>query len=58
MRPEQGIELAALLRVRERVLGPEHPGTLTTRNNLASLTGQAGGCGWGPGSARCAAARA
>ena len=26
----------ALLVVRERVLGPEHPGTLTTRHNLAS----------------------
>ena len=26
----------------ERVLGPEHPHTLTTRGNLASWTGQAG----------------
>ncbi len=24
------------LRIRERVLGPEHPNTLTSRNNLAS----------------------
>jgi hypothetical protein len=28
--------------VRERVLGPEHPATLTARGNLASWTGQAG----------------
>jgi hypothetical protein len=28
--------------VEERVLGPEHPHTLTTRHNLALWTGQAG----------------
>jgi hypothetical protein len=33
---------AALLPVRERVLGPEHPGTLTARHELATWTGQAG----------------
>jgi hypothetical protein len=27
---------------RERVLGPEHPGTLTTRLNIAYWTGQTG----------------
>ena len=32
---------AALLPVRERVLGPEHPDTLATRGNLAHWTGQA-----------------
>ena len=35
-------QLAALLPVRERVLGPEHPDTLTTRANLARWTGEAG----------------
>jgi len=34
--------VAALLPVRERVLGPEDPDTLTARANLASWTGQAG----------------
>ena len=29
-------------RARERVLGPGHPGTLTTRHNLARWTGDAG----------------
>jgi hypothetical protein len=29
---------SALLPDRERVLGPDHPGTLTTRNNIASWT--------------------
>jgi hypothetical protein len=33
---------AVLLPVRERVLGPEHPGTLTARHELATWTGQAG----------------
>ena len=28
--------------LRERVLGPEHPDTLTTRNNLAAWRGEAG----------------
>ncbi len=32
---------AALLRVRERVSGAEHPVTLTTRGNLARWTGEA-----------------
>jgi hypothetical protein len=31
-----------VLAARERVLGPEHPDTLTTRNDLAYWTGQAG----------------
>lgn len=31
----------ALLADRERVLGPDHPHTLTTRNNIAYWTGQA-----------------
>jgi hypothetical protein len=35
-------EHAALLPVRERVLGPEHPDTLTTRASLAYWTGHAG----------------
>ena len=35
-------QFAALLPVRERVLGPEHPDTLTARANLARWTGQAG----------------
>ena len=35
-------QFAALLPVRERVSGPEHPGTLTARSNLARWTGQAG----------------
>ena len=34
-------QFAELLPIRERVLGPEHPDTLTTRRNLASWTGQA-----------------
>jgi len=34
-------QFAALLPVRERVSGPEHPDTLTARHNLASWTGQA-----------------
>jgi hypothetical protein len=35
-------QYAALLPVRERVQGAEHPGTLTTRANLAHWTGRAG----------------
>ncbi len=35
-------QYAALLPVRERVLGPEHRDTLTTRANLARWTGEAG----------------
>jgi hypothetical protein len=35
-------QYAALLPVQERVLGAEHPDTLTTRANLARWTGQAG----------------
>ena len=34
--------IAALLPIRERVLGPDHPETLTTLENLASWTGEAG----------------
>ena len=35
-------QFAALLPVRERVLGPEHPDTLSARGNLARWTGEAG----------------
>jgi hypothetical protein len=35
-------QLAALLPAEERVLGPEHPDTLTTRHELAYWTGKAG----------------
>ena len=35
-------QFAALLPIGERVLGPEHPGTLATRGNLARWTGEAG----------------
>ena len=35
-------QLVALLPDQERVLGPDHPSVLTTRNNLASATGGAG----------------
>ena len=42
MRPGPRDQLAALLPIRERVLGPEHPDTLTTRHNLAYWTGEAG----------------
>ena len=35
-------QYAALLPVEERVLGAEHPDTLTTRGNLARWTGDAG----------------
>ena len=35
-------QYAALLPIRERVQGAEHPDTLTTRANLASWTGRAG----------------
>ena len=31
-----------LLPDQERVLGPDHPDTLTTRGNIASLTGECG----------------
>ena len=34
-------QFAALLPIRERVLGAEHPDTLTTRANLAYWAGQA-----------------
>jgi len=37
--PRRGITLVP---IRERVLGPDHPGTLTTRADLASSTGNAG----------------
>jgi hypothetical protein len=36
------LELAALLPIREQIHGPERPGTLATRDNLAYWTGQAG----------------
>ena len=35
-------QYAALLPIRERVLGAEHPDTLTTRAELAGWTGAAG----------------
>jgi hypothetical protein len=35
-------QFAALLPVRERVSGPEHPSTLAVRHNLAYWTGKAG----------------
>jgi hypothetical protein len=35
-------QIADLLPVRERVLGPDHPDTLETRSNLATWTGRAG----------------
>jgi hypothetical protein len=35
-------QFAALLPIRERVLGPEHPNTLNTRANLAGWTARAG----------------
>ena len=35
-------QFAALLPTRERVLGTEHPDTLTTRGNLAYWTREAG----------------
>ena len=38
MRPGPGDQYAALLPVRERVLGVEHLGTLTARANLAHWT--------------------
>jgi hypothetical protein len=34
--------LAALLADKERMLGPDHPDTLTTRLKLAAATGRAG----------------
>jgi hypothetical protein len=34
-------QLAVLLQVRERVLGPMHPDTRKTRSNLARWSGQA-----------------
>ena len=42
MRPGPGTSIAALLPIEERVQGAEHPGTLTTRDNLARWTGEAG----------------
>ena len=42
IRPAARDQFAALLPVIERVLGAEHPGTLTARANLARWTGEAG----------------
>ena len=42
MRPAARDQYAALLPIRERVLGAEHPDTLTARANLARWTGEAG----------------
>ena len=49
---------AALLPVRERVLGPEHPDTLTARARPRPLDRGGGGCGRRPGPVRRAAAGA
>ncbi len=49
-------QAAGLLPIIERVLGSEHRDTLTARHSLARWTGGGGGCGRGPGSARCPAA--
>ena len=49
-------QFAALLPVRERVLGAEHPDTLDVRDNLAGWTGAAGDRAGGPGPVRRAAA--
>ena len=50
-------QFAALLPVRERVLGPEHPDTLTARAQPRPLDRGGGGCGRGAGPVRRAAAR-
>ena len=42
MRPAARDQFAALLPISERVLGPEHPDTLSPRVNLARWTGEAG----------------
>ena len=42
MRPGPRYQFAALLPVRERVSGAEHPDTLAARANLARWTGAAG----------------
>jgi Tetratricopeptide repeat len=39
-------QYAALLPIRERILGPEHPLTLATRGELARWTGHAGDAYW------------
>ena len=41
----------------ERVLGPDHPDTLTTRNNIANWTGECGTSGGGAAAVPGAAAR-
>jgi hypothetical protein len=48
-RYQEAAELVeATLRIKERVLGPEHPDTLTSRNNLAA---NYRGLGWRQGAA-------
>ena len=42
MRPGPATSSPRCCPFRERVLGPEHPDTLTTRGNLACWTGEAG----------------
>ena len=49
-------QFAALLPIRERVLGAEHPHTLSTRDHLARWTGQAGDAAGAPRPVRRAAA--
>ena len=39
-------QFAALLPIRERIQGPEHPETLADRHNLARWTRRTGGRGW------------
>uniref|UniRef100_UPI002AD5A00C tetratricopeptide repeat protein n=1 Tax=Frankia sp. Cas3 TaxID=3073926 RepID=UPI002AD5A00C len=46
--PAKALQLSReLLPDRERVLGPDHPDTLTTRHNIAAWTGLAGDPGGG-----------
>ena len=42
MRPGPATSSPPCCPIRERVLGPEHPDTLATRDNLARWTGEAG----------------
>jgi hypothetical protein len=45
MRPGLGDQLAALLPIRERDLGPEHPSTLNTRSGSPTGPGRPTGAG-------------
>ena len=57
MRPRPGTSSPRCCPVRERVLGAEHPDTLTTRGNLARWTGAAGDAAAARDHVRRAAAR-